>query len=203
MRQTVGRRRSVAATVDAIRDRKRWRIEDREQRGKKRRGPAIFRPPGLEKTGTHLLSPTWTTIGPEDFTSEFGMGSGVSPQVSAPALLRATSRPHATRYTLNRVDRDAPYHKCANADLRAVCFIPRLWPAGRQQRFINVVKRSTISTSQLRTSLPLHIWPINLVVYKGSLVRTRRTSTRYLRGGFTLRCFQRLSFRYVATLRCP
>jgi hypothetical protein len=40
----------------------------------------------------------------------------------------------------------------------------------RHQRFINVVKRSTVSTSQLRTSLPLHLWPINLMVYEGSLV---------------------------------
>ncbi len=71
-----------------------------------------------------------------------------------------------------------------------------------RQRIIDAVKQSTISTSQLRTSLPLHLWPINLVVYKGSLV-SEETSIRYLRGGFTLRCFQRLSFRYVATLRCP
>ena len=61
---------------------------------KKRRGPAIFRSPGLNKAGTDLLSPTWTTIGPKDFTTEFGMGSGVTPQVSAPARPDATSRLH-------------------------------------------------------------------------------------------------------------
>lgn len=72
----------------------------------------------------------------------------------------------------------------------------------RAQRFIDAAKQSTVSTSQLRTSLPLHLWPINLVVYEGSLV-SEETSKRYLRGGFTLRCFQRLSFRYMATLRCP
>jgi len=65
-----------------------------------------------------------------------------------------------------------------------------------------VVKRSTVSTSQLRASLPLHLWPINLVVYKGSLV-SEETSTPYLRGGFTLRCIQRLSFRNLATQHCP
>jgi hypothetical protein len=70
------------------------------------------------------------------------------------------------------------------------------------QRFINVVKHSTISTSQLKASRPLHPWPINLVVYEGSHV-SEETSKRYLRGGFTLRCIQRLSFRRMATLRCP
>ncbi len=67
---------------------------------------------------------------------------------------------------------------------------------------INVVKQSTVSTSQLRASQPLHTWPIDLVVYEGSLV-SEETSKPYLRGGFTLRCFQRLSFRNMATLRCP
>ena len=53
-------------------------------RTNKRRGPAILRSPGLTKAGTHLLSPSWTTIGPEVFTTEFGMGSGVFPQALAP-----------------------------------------------------------------------------------------------------------------------
>lgn len=38
------------------------------------------------------------------------------------------------------------------------------------QQFINAIKHSTVSTSQLRASQPLHLWPINLVVYEGSLV---------------------------------
>lgn len=37
------------------------------------------------KTGTDLLSPVETTIGPAGFTSEFGMGSGVGPPAKAPA----------------------------------------------------------------------------------------------------------------------
>jgi len=40
------------------------------------------------------------------------------------------------------------------------------------QRFINMVKQSTISTGQLHASLRLHFRPIYLVVYKGSLAQT-------------------------------
>lgn len=53
--------------------------------GVKKARPGDLSIAGPQKTGTHLLSPGWTTIGPEVFTSEFGMGSGVSPQAKAPA----------------------------------------------------------------------------------------------------------------------
>jgi len=41
-----------------------------------------------------------------------------------------------------------------------------------------------------------YIQPINLVVYKGSYHFCGKS---YLRGGFALRCFQRLSVPYLAT----
>ncbi len=44
----------------------------------------------------------------------------------------------------------------------------KLIVAEASQRFINVIKPSTVSSGKLRTSLPLHIRPINLVVYQGS-----------------------------------
>ncbi len=53
-----------------------------------------------------------------------------------------------------------------------------------------------ISTSQLNASPRLHIWPINVVVFHGSQGRTR------FKGGFPLRCLQRLSRPYIATLHC-
>jgi len=46
----------------------------------------------------------------------------------------------------------------------------------------------SVSTSKLNPLLGLHIWPINLVVFKGTHAKP------YLGEGFTLRCFQRLSF---------
>ena len=39
---------------------------------------------------------------------------------------------------------------------------------------VGVMKRSTVSTAQLRASLPLHLRPINLVVYQGSVAPTNR-----------------------------
>ena len=53
-----------------------------------------------------------------------------------------------------------------------------------------------ISTGKLRMSPRFHIQPINVVVYNGSQGRTR------FQVGFPLRCFQRLSRPYVATLQC-
>ena len=53
-----------------------------------------------------------------------------------------------------------------------------------------------ISTSQLNASPRLHTWPINVVVFHGS-----QGSTRF-EGGFPLRCLQRLSRPYIATLHC-
>ena len=53
-----------------------------------------------------------------------------------------------------------------------------------------------ISTGKLHTSLCFHTRPINVVVFHGS-----RGSTRF-EVGFPLRCLQRLSVPYVATLHC-
>ena len=53
-----------------------------------------------------------------------------------------------------------------------------------------------ISTGKLHTLLCLHTRPINVVVFHGSRGRTR------LEVGFPLRCIQRLSVPYIATLHC-
>ena len=56
-----------------------------------------------------------------------------------------------------------------------------------------------ISTCKLNMSPCLHFKPINLVVYKGSY---SEEGISYLKGGFTLRCFQRLSGPHVAAQLC-
>ena len=53
-----------------------------------------------------------------------------------------------------------------------------------------------ISTSQLHVLPHFHTWPINVVVFHDSHGRTS------FEGGFPLRCFQRLSRPYIATLLC-
>ena len=45
------------------------------------------------------------------------------------------------------------------------------WDTDRH--LIGVTKRSTVSTARLRAFLPLHLRPIDLVVYQGSLGRIR------------------------------
>ena len=53
-----------------------------------------------------------------------------------------------------------------------------------------------ISTGKLHTLPRFHTQPINVVVFHGSQGNTR------FEGGFPLRCFQRLSCPYIATLQC-
>ena len=53
-----------------------------------------------------------------------------------------------------------------------------------------------ISTGQLHALLRVHIRPIDVVVFHGS-----QGSTRF-EVGFPLRCLQRLSRPYIATLHC-
>src|SRR5262245_60873196 len=60
----------------------------------------------------------------------------------------------------------------------------------------SVQANRAISTGKLNASPRLHTRPINVVVYHGSQGRTR------FEVGFQLRCLQRLSRPYVATLHC-
>ena len=57
-----------------------------------------------------------------------------------------------------------------------------------------------ISIGQLNTLLCLHLRPINVIVYDAPY--SSRDERSYLRGSFTLRCFQRLSRPDVATQLC-
>ncbi len=61
-----------------------------------------------------------------------------------------------------------------------------------QEEEIKVVKRSSVSTGQLRRLLALHIQPINLVVFQGASGPVGPTKPN-LGDGFALICFQRLS----------
>ena len=59
----------------------------------------------------------------------------------------------------------------------------------------NQAKRA-ISTGKLNALPRLHIRPINVVVFHGPSGRSR------FEAGFPLRCLQRLSIPYIATLHC-
>ena len=64
-----------------------------------------------------------------------------------------------------------------------------------------MVKQSTVSTGNLKTSRSVQLRPINRVVYPGSLGSKLPWNPR-LDIGFTLRCFQRLSVPDIATQPC-
>ncbi len=63
---------------------------------------------------------------------------------------------------------------------------------------VDLTRPSTVSTALLKVFRPLHMRPINPVVFRGSLAYASNID---LEGGFLLRCFQRLSLRHLATLR--
>ena len=73
---------------------------------------------------------------------------------------------------------------------------------GKQSRVPAYCRSSprAISTGQLHTLLRFHLLPINQVVFLGPYsIKDERS---HLRGGFTLRCLQRLSRPYIATQLC-
>ena len=66
--------------------------------------------------------------------------------------------------------------------------------------FLQKQDARAISTGQLHASRRFHLQPIDEVVYLGpSGLASGRT---YLKAGFPLRCFQRLSLPHIATLLC-
>ena len=93
---------------------------------------------------------------------------------------------------------------CTRTNRASACSRSSLSPARtgirRSRQWVGAIKLSTVSTTQLRAFRPLHLWPINLVVYEGSHAKATKS---YLEGGFPLRCFQRLSLPHVATQRWP
>ena len=77
-----------------------------------------------------------------------------------------------------------------------IIFTPLLQPA---LRFFWISLRP-ISDSQLHALPHFHLCPIYLIVSKGSYVIPHGIS--HLKGGFTLRCLQRLSLPNLATRLC-
>ena len=129
-------------------------------------------------SGDVLLSHTVASAVPSalrGLTAVFGMGTGVSPSLGSPEKTNSKNRSIQERRQPNRFCRDK---------------------IRRPAKPLNGQAERPISTGQLKTSRPLHLPPINLVISQGSSGRP------HLRGGFALRCFQRLSFPNVATQPC-
>ena len=114
---------------------------------------------------------------------EMGSGSGHTAQTTRPAQ-------HIVRQAFLVFD----------FVLLTVCWSASLCSGGRTQSrtwIMGAIKfNRAISTGKLNASPRLHTQPINVVVFHGS-----QGSTRF-EVGFPLRCLQRLSRPYVATLHC-
>ena len=70
-------------------------------------------------------------------------------------------------------------------------------PAAALKRGLRQESFRVISTARLRTSPPVHLPPIDVVVCNDPIRRS------YLEVGFVLRCFQHLSVPDAATRPCP
>ena len=109
-------------------------------------------------------------------TAVFGMGTGGSPSPLPPEIVIAILFSFPSRL-----------HNCImSLYLLSLRFGLRSSPR-------------PISTGQLHALLHFHPRPIYLVVFKGPYSEDGKS---YLEGGFTLRCFQRLSRPHFATRPC-
>ena len=82
------------------------------------------------------------------------------------------------------------------ACLLCLYFVPVPQPRLRLARVSCPERVRVISIARLRTLPPVHLRPIDVIVFDGPLWRS------YLEGGFVLRCFQHLSWPEAATRRC-
>ena len=127
----------------------------------------------------------------EGLTAVFGMGTGVTPPPRSPGKSVA-------------VTALVPFLEGQEPHSRANDAFESLKSSLHQQYKRYGQASRPISTRQLSSLLALgdlHLGPINLVVFQGSLGRLP-CGRSHLGVGFTLRCFQRLSLPNVATQRC-
>ena len=148
----------------------------------------------------------------ESLTSEFGMGSGVPSPLWLPKKFRGISSNLAALHGSGRLVMGFFAHSLRSRLVRLATFEHLLRNAATQPRchcqnietgmegFFEKQDARAISTGQLHPSQGFHLQPIDEVVYLGpSGLASGRT---YLKAGFPLRCFQRLSLPHIATLLC-
>ena len=139
---------------------------------------------------SHRVAPA-VPFARQDLTSEFGMGSGVTPALWPPTkegAVRGGIHPTA------RANSPGTARVEGRTCLMSVPEVRRKM-AGQACR--------AISTAQLHVSPRFHLPPINVLVSHGPSRTPKGPGSTHLGGGFPLRCFQRLSLPDVATRRCP
>ena len=163
---------------------------------------AVFCRPGSDLL-SHVLR--HSTIGAEEFNGRVrdGIGFGLLARATRPAKDRKPRGDLGCRLAAmcerDREGSSREAHKMVVSFHRQVAR-RRGGPGGRWYA-MSIVNGSdqadqAISTGKLHGSLRFHTRPINVVVYHGFQGRT------HLEVGFPLRCLQRLSRPYIATLHC-
>ena len=152
----------------------------------------------MGRGGTLTLSPPGSLLGRRGSRRRRDRGRPSTGTHRTPALRRRVSRPTQSPF---RSSGNAARNRAAMADgppssRHAEAF----WPAARVSALVRFSAQESprvISTARLRTSPPLHLPPIDVVVFNDPLTRS------HLAAGFALRCFQRLSVPDADTRQCP
>ncbi len=121
----------------------------------------------------------------EGLTSVFGMGTGVTPPLWSPTrLLRIES---IFRFLFSKAYKRAKKIRVLQKFHRG---------CRRFVSYLNIVGQASrpISTSKLKALLPVHTWPINHVIYMGSLVRINRRGYLISGGAWLLDAFRAYPF---------
>ena len=146
----------------------------------------------LDRPGNDLLSRVLrhSTIGAEEFNGRVrdGIGFGLLARATGPAKDMAS----ASGAQRPGLDPGPPWSGFAKWSFVRCCSRSGVADIDHE----NDQADRAISTGKLSRSPHLHTRPINVVVFHGSRGRTR------FEVGFPLRCLQRLSRPYIATLHC-
>ena len=191
-KRVIGKRREEGAGRGWEAEWNGWEWEEREMERGKRKTPAWGCQAGVEGIpGSDLLSHTESRAVPlalEGLTTEFGMGSGVTPPVRPPGNFWRQSLSANVHCKSSWFVQLAFKSRSTAADLGLRQKRKMVKPHGRL-----VLVSSTSCDASTSSLLPCGL--------QGAF-RSRSSGRPNLEGGFPLRCFQRLSIPDIATRQC-
>ena|GEM_PF-3996964 len=188
----------AARALPGRRDRLARRLQEtrinHERKIVKQKKPPEDVPPGASFSRQRPTFPQCSIIGGTGLTSVFGMGTGVTQYLWSPTNPEPVFRPTRSDPATDRYQSLGVAYFRSSQALRTPCCVPEtpvlglakrdvshtkrvnyrvvVWPIAEatycRRRSVDVIKRSTVSTALLRGSHPLHMRPINLVVFQGS-----------------------------------
>ena len=137
----------------------------------KKKGSRRVLPVGIHKCRQRPTFPLSSIIGGRNLTTVFGMVTGVTSHLWSPTNPADGLHRRPVFLVVNRTSVTRSNRRMRSCEV---------WPSPDHQARnqgrnpVDVTKSSTVSTASLRVFLPVHVRPINLVVFQGSLVPTNR-----------------------------